>query len=198
MPVYRHCPGCGRGYDQKTWQKESFCGSCGEPLKTGLRRNEPEEVRPYPDRDTPPNLRGGLNNLIEQLSACAKQHPYLFSAGALAAGAGAIMLGPGIVTLGQGVMVIGGILTATGMLSVVYTEKEQAERWIASGLITLVAGAGIALVGFALTAAGIVAVVGGSGVATKAAIEGILRNKIKSQLREKSIKELLDVTRQLS
>ena len=103
------------------------------------------------------------------------------------------MLGPGIVTLGQGVMVIGGILTATGMLSVVYTEKEQAERWIASGLITLVAGAGIALVGFALTAAGIVAVVGGSGVATKTAVEEILRNKIKSQLRKKSRRELLDL-----
>ena len=51
-------------------------------------------------------------------------------------------------------MVIGGILVATGMLSVVYAEKEDAAKWISAGLLTLVAGAGIAIVGFTLTAAG--------------------------------------------
>jgi hypothetical protein len=60
MPTYKHCAGCGRGYNQQAWQTESFCGSCSEPLKTGLRRDEPEEIHPYPDRDAPPNLRGGM------------------------------------------------------------------------------------------------------------------------------------------
>jgi hypothetical protein len=82
MPTYKHCAGCGRGYNQQAWQTESFCGSCSEPLKTGLRRDEPEEIHPYPDRDAPPNLRGGMANLIEQLCLCAKQHPFLFSTGA--------------------------------------------------------------------------------------------------------------------
>ena len=76
------------------------------------------------------------------------------------------MLGPGLVTLRQGMMLIGGILVATEMLSVLYVDKEQAEKWIAAGLLTLVAGTGIALIGYALTVAGIVAIVGGTGVAT--------------------------------
>lgn len=62
------------------------------------------------------------------------------------------------VTLGQGVMLIGAILIATGMLSVLYVDKKQAEKWIAAGLLTLVAGTGIALIGYALTVAGIVAI----------------------------------------
>ncbi|WP_136065290.1 hypothetical protein [Pontiella sulfatireligans] len=95
-------------------------------------------------------------------------------------------------------MAIGGILIATGMLSVVYVEKSEAEKWISAGLLTLVAGAGIALAGFALTTAGVVAVVAGSGVATKATVEEILRRKIEKQMREKSISELIGISRQLS
>jgi hypothetical protein len=198
MTAYRHCPGCGRAFDQKSWQRESFCGSCGEPLKRGLQRDEPQEIHPYPEREPPPNLGAGLNVLVDQLGECAKKHPFWFSAGMVAAGVGGIMLGPGLVTLGQGVMVIGGILIATGMLSVVYVEKAEAEKWISAGLLTLVAGAGIALVGFALTTAGVVAVVGGAGVATKATVEAILRKRIESQLRQKSISELVDLTRRLT
>jgi hypothetical protein len=44
-------------------------------------------------------------------------------------------------------MGIGGILIATGMLSVIYVDRDQAEQWISAGLLTLVAGTGIALVG---------------------------------------------------
>ena len=95
-------------------------------------------------------------------------------------------------------MVIGGILLATGMLSVVYVDKDQAEKWIAAGLLTLVAGTGIALVGFALTLAGIVAVIGGTGVATRASIEVILRKRIEKQTREKSIRQLITISRQLT
>lgn len=196
MAAYRHCPGCGRAFEQKSWQKESFCGSCGEPLKTALRRDEPQPITPSPEK--PPNLKYGINQLIDELVMCAKKHPYWFSAGAIAAGIGGIMLGPGLVTLGQGVMLIGGILTATGMLSVLYTDKGQAEKWISSGLLTLVAGAGVALVGFALTAAGVVAVVAGSGIATKAAVQTILRKRIESQLKEKSISELIDLSHRLT
>jgi hypothetical protein len=198
MPTYKHCAGCGRDYDQKSWQRESFCGSCGEPLKTGLQRDEPQAIHPYPDRDPPPKLRFVINDLLDELGECARKHPFWFSAGALAAGVGGILLGPGLVTLGQGVMVIGAILASTGFLSVVYVEKEQAEKWIAAGLLTLVAGAGIALVGFALTAAGVVAVVGGTGVATKATVEEILRKRIEKQIREKNFSELLDISRRLN
>lgn len=53
------------------------------------------------------------------------------------------MQGPGMVTLGQRVMAIGGVLLATGMLSVLYIEQEQAEKWVSAGLLTLVAGTGI-------------------------------------------------------
>jgi hypothetical protein len=198
MTAYRHCSGCGRAFDQKSWQRESFCGSCGEPLKRGLQRDEPQEIHPYPEREPPPNLGDGLNGLVDELALCARQHPFWFSAGALAAGVGGIMLGPGLVTLGQGVMAIGAILVSTGMLSVLYVEKEQAEKWIAAGVLTLIAGAGIALAGFALTTAGVVAVVGGAGTATKASVELILRRRIESQLKEKSISELVDLTRQLT
>ncbi|VGO23265.1 hypothetical protein SCARR_05372 [Pontiella sulfatireligans] len=93
---------------------------------------------------------------------------------------------------------IGGILIATGMLSVVYVEKEQAEKMISAGLLTLVAGAGIALAGFAMTTAGVVAVVAGSGEATKATVMEILRRKIEKQMREKSISELIGISRQLN
>lgn len=79
-----------------------------------------------------------------------------------------------------------------------YVEKEQAEKWITAGLLTLVAGAGIALVGFALTTVGVIAVVGGSGVATKATVEIVLRKRIEQQLKEKSITELIDLSRQLN
>jgi uncharacterized membrane protein HdeD (DUF308 family) len=196
MP-YRHCSGCGRAFDQKTWQRESFCGSCGEPLKMGMQRDKPLDINPYPDRN-PHKLRFEINSLLDELGECAKKHPFWFSSGAVAAGVGGILLGPGLVTLGQGVMVIGGILIATGMVSVVYTEKSEAEKWITAGLLTLVAGAGIALVGFALTTAGVVAVVAGTGVATKAAVEGILRRRIEKQIQEKSITELIGISRRLS
>ncbi len=196
--AYRHCSGCGRAFEQKNWQQESFCGSCGEPLKKGLQREEPLDIHPYPERNAPQGLRLELSSLIDQLGRCAKTHPFLFSTGAVAAGIGGIMLGLEVlVTLGQGVMVIGGILLATGMLSVVYVEKEQAEKWIAAGLLILVAGTGIALVGYALTAAGIVAVVGGSGMAVKETAEQILRRRIEKKIQDKSISQLIDLSRQL-
>ncbi|WP_168433124.1 hypothetical protein [Pontiella sulfatireligans] len=166
-------------------------------MKRGLQRDAPLDIHPYPD-NPPPKLNVEINGLLDELGECAKKHPFWFSAGAVAAGVGGIMLGPGLVTLGQGVMAIGGILIATGMLSVVYTEKEQAEKWISTGLLTLVAGAGIALAGFALTTAGVVAVVAGSGVATKATVEEVLRRKIEKQMREKSISELIGISRQLN
>jgi hypothetical protein len=199
MPTYRHCPGCGRGYEQKKWQKESFCGSCGESLKTGMqRRDEPQEIHPYPDRNPPPKPGLVINKLLNELGECAKKHPFLFSAGAVAFGVGGILLGPGLVTIGQGVMLIGGILASTGFLSVLYVDKKQAEKWIAAGMLTLVAGAGIALAGFALTAAGVVAVVGGTGIATKATVVEILRRRIEKQIREKSITELMSISKQMS
>jgi hypothetical protein len=64
-------------------------------------------------------------------------------------------------------MVIGAILVSTGMLSVLYVEKAEAERWVAAGLLTLIGGAAIGLVGYALTVTGVVAVVGGAGTATE-------------------------------
>jgi hypothetical protein len=64
--------------------------------------------------------------------------------------------------------------------------------------MTLVAGAGIALVGFALTFAGVVAVVGGTGVATKATVEEILRKRIEKQLRSNNISELVSLSNQLN
>ncbi len=198
MPIYRHCRGCGRGLDQKTWQRESFCGSCGEPLKTELRREEPLHVKPYPDRSQPQKRSVAIGELFDELSEFAKTHPFWFSAGALAAGAGALMLGPGLVALGQGVMLVGGILLATGMLSVFFAEKEDAAKLISAGLLTLVAGTGIALVGYVLTAAGIVAVVAGSGVATKATVQHLLRKRIEKQLRSKNVTELLTLSRQLN
>lgn len=197
MTAYRHCSGCGRAFDQKTWQRESYCGSCGEPLKTQLRRVDPLDIHPCPERSPPLKPGAVINDLINQLKACAKAHPYWFSAGALVAGAGGILLGPGLVTLGQSVAIIGAILVGTGMLSVAYVEKAQAEKWIAAGLVTLVAGAGIALIGYALTAAGVVAVVGGSGIATKATVQSILRKRIEKQLRDKNINDLLRIARQL-
>lgn len=79
-----------------------------------------------------------------------------------------------------------------------YVEKEQAEKWVSAGLLALVAGAGVALAGFALTIAGVVAVVGGAGTATKATVQAILRKRIESQLKEKSVSELIDLSRQLT
>jgi hypothetical protein len=197
--AYRHCSGCGRAFDQKTWQRESFCSSCGEPLKTALRRDEPLNIKPYPDNPRKSGeVRLAVGEILEQLSGFAKRHPYLFSASAVAAGIGGIILGPGLVTIGQGVMLIGGILLATGMLSVVYVEKEQAEKWIAAGLLSLVAGSGIVLVGYALTVAGIVAVVGGSGVAVKTTAEEMLRRRIEKKIRDKSISQLIDISRRLT
>ncbi|WP_136078983.1 hypothetical protein [Pontiella desulfatans] len=166
-------------------------------MKSGMQRDEPLDIHPYRDQAPPPKLNIEINGLLDQLGECAKKHPFWFSAGMVAAGVGGIMLGPGLVTLGQGVMVIGGILVAAGMLSVVYIEKAEAEKLISAGLLTLVAGAGIVLVGFALTTAGIVAVVGGTGVATKATVEEVLRRKIEKQMREKSISELIGISRQL-
>ena len=69
------------------------------------------------------------------------------------------------------------------MLSVLYVDKNQAEKRIATGLLTLVAGTGIALVGYVLTVAGIVAIVGGTGVETKATVEAVLRKRIESRLK---------------
>jgi hypothetical protein len=40
--------------------------------------------------------------------------------------------------------------------------------------------------------------VGGSGVATKATVEEILRKRIEKKIREKSISELLDISRRLN
>jgi hypothetical protein len=95
-------------------------------------------------------------------------------------------------------MLIGGMLLATGMLSVVYDEKEQAEKWIAAGLLSLTAGAGIVLVGYALTVAGIIAVVDGSGMAVKTTAEVMLRRRIEKQIQDKSISLLIDISRRLT
>ena len=195
---YRHCTGCGRAFDQKAFQRESFCGSCGESIKTELRREEPIHIRPYPDR-TPPQKRGvAIGELLDELSEFAKTHPFWFSAGALAAGAAGLILGPGLVALGQCITLVGGILLGAGILSVFVAEKEDAAKLISSGLLTLVAGTGIALVGYVLTAAGIVAVVAGSGVATRATVQHILRKRIEKQLRSKGVTELLTLSQQLN
>jgi hypothetical protein len=44
----------------------------------------------------------------------------------------------------------------------------------------------------------VVAVVGGTGVATKATVEAVLRKRIELQLKEKSITELIGISRRLS
>lgn len=203
--AYRHCHKCGWGYAREEWREAVFCTNCGAPLrpKPRARARPPrvEHITPYPEVDPgrTPQRKPVLviDELLDQLSECAEKHPFWFSAGALAAGAGALMLGPGLVTLGQGVMMIGGILVAAGMLSVVYAEKEDATKLISAGLLTLVAGTGVALVGYVLTAAGIVAVVAGSGVLTKATVQHVLRKRIEKQLRKKSIDELWKFARQL-
>jgi hypothetical protein len=59
------------------------------------------------------------------------------------------------------------------------------KQWISAGLLTFVAGTAIPLVRFALTAGGVVTVVGGTGVATKATVEEILRKRIEKKIREK-------------
>jgi hypothetical protein len=74
----------------------------------------------------------------------------------------------------------------------------QAAKWISAGLLTLVAGTGVARVGYVLTAAGIVAVVAGSGVATKATVQHLLRKRIERQLRSKNVTELITLSRQLN
>ena len=105
----RCCTKCGRGFDQKSWQRESFCGSCGWPLKQ-LPREEPLEIHPYPDRaHGPVGRRQGLGNTISGIRMFAGQHPFVFGAGVVAGGTGA-----GIMLLANMLMVAGVMAVLTG------------------------------------------------------------------------------------
>jgi len=122
-----------------------------------------ENINPYPCGDAPPKLRLPVGEIIRELKQVAREHPFVFSAGAIAAGIGAILAAPALVTIGTGIMWIGGIITATGFLSAAFVEKREAERWIAVGLLALLGGAGIALTGYLLAVAGFCATAGGAG-----------------------------------
>ncbi|MDF7801310.1 hypothetical protein P4C99_17660 [Pontiellaceae bacterium B1224] len=153
----------------------------------------------YPD--VPPqaaNTNLAVGDRVNAVCQFAKEHPLIFGAGALVTGAAAVMMGPALISLGHGIAVVGGILFAAGLLSVFHPEGEGAAPLIPSGLVLLLAGTGIGLVGYALTVGGIVAVVVGSGFVTKVIVEETLKQRIKSQLKDKSITELIDISCQLS
>jgi hypothetical protein len=196
---HRYCTGCGRAFAMGTWQKESFCGSCGWPLKQLMGR-EPMDVHPGLER--PRRLsRGvpaGLSAAVSEASAFAGQHPYVFGTGTVVAGVGALMLAPALLTLGSGVMVAGCIIVALGLLSAFSGGEKDAGNMVMAGILILGAGAGITLVGNIIAVAGVIAIVAGCGVATKAAVEDVLRQRIKAQLRQKNVSELVDLSRRLS
>jgi hypothetical protein len=195
---YRHCTGCGRGFDQKTWQRESFCGSCGWPLKQ-LTGREPLEVHPGLERPrrTSRGVPAGLGAAAGGAAAFAGQHPYVFGTGTVAAGAGALLLAPSIIGLGGGVMVAGCIVATLGLLSAFTGGEKEAGNMVMGGVLILAAGAGITLVGNIIAVAGILAILAGSGVIAKSVVEEVLRRRIEQQLRQRSISELTVLTRQL-
>lgn len=197
MATYRHCSGCGRGFNQGIWQRETFCGSCGWPLKQ-LPREEPLEIHPYPDRAPGPvGRRQELGNAISEVRMFAGQHPYVFGAGVVAGGTGVILLAPAIWAFGHGLMVAGGILSVLGILGAFAGSGKDAANTLAGGVLILATGAGIMLLANLLMAAGVMAVLTGSAVAAKAAVEYGMRKRIEHQLREKNLTELISLSRQL-
>jgi hypothetical protein len=56
---------------------------------------------------------------------------------------------------------------------------------------------GVTLVGNIIVVAGVIAIVAGCGVATKAALADVLRERIVAQLRQKNVSELVDLSRRL-
>lgn len=199
MSVYKHCSGCGRAFEQKAWQRESFCGSCGEPLKNRVLYEEPLDIHPYPERNSPQGLRLELSGLIEQLGRCAKTHPIPFGIGATGIGVGMIAAAPVLMTIATGLAWIGALITSCSFLLAGYEDRRgDAEKGISLGLLILVAALIFVLTSYLCFALGVAAVLAGTGLVVKETATQMLRRRIEKQIREKSITELIDLSHRLN
>jgi hypothetical protein len=125
----RYCSGCGRAFAMGTWQKESFCGSCGWPLKYPPVPEVPPEIRGYPDVPRGRSMKpAAVGNTLEGLRLLARHHPLLFGTGTIVLGAGAIMLAPTLIALGHGVMVTGLVVAALGRVRRLCLRRPQCRQ----------------------------------------------------------------------
>jgi hypothetical protein len=182
-----------------TWQRESFCGSCGWPLKYPPVAEVPPEIRGYPDVPRGRSMKpAAVGNTVEGLRLLARHHPVLFGTGTIVLGAGAIMLAPTLLALGHGVMVTGLVVAALGLVAAFAGGDREAGSTVLGGIAIWAAGAGVSLVGSMLAVAGVLAILAGSGVAAKSVLEEVLRWRIEQQLNQKNVSELVDLSRRLS
>jgi hypothetical protein len=90
-------------------------------------------------------------------------------------------------------------LTSCSFLLAGYEDRHgDAAKGISLGLLILVAALILVLTSYLFAALGAAAIVGGVGVASKASVEMILRKRIEKQIREKSINELIGLSRQIT
>lgn len=196
--AFKHCCRCGWGFTHDEWVHAAFCSNCGLPLGNKPREPKYKERQPRPEPRPPPAYDKPRIDYYATLRKLAKEHPWLFSAGAIGTGIGAVMLAPQVLLVGQAAMAIGAILMGCGMLGSVYADPDDGAELISAGWLLFLGGVAVALIAFMLATAGIVAVAGGSGVALKAGAEEALRWRLRKRMESKSFTELLQLAQRMN
>jgi hypothetical protein len=198
---YRHCKHCAWGFEHDEWVDSTFCPNCGARLKPGSstrpRGGEVEHIEPYADVDPARQTKIPVKDIYGELKRVAHTHPYLAGIGAVAVGLAAVWAAPTLITVGNAIVWIGAIITGCGFLSVAFVDREEAERWLKVGVLTLLGGVVIMVGGYTLAVMGICSAAGGVGVAGKATTEDLLKWNLRRKLDKMPIKELMALSRQM-
>jgi hypothetical protein len=195
MTVHQNCPRCG----QRHGREANYCSRCAHALRSKAKFSRPrvEHLEPYPDLDAARKPKIPVMEVCGTLKGAARSHPYLTSIGAVAVGLAAVWAAPTLITIGTAICWIGAIITGCGFLTIAYGDREESMRWLEIGLLTLLGGAAIMMVGYAMALLGICSVAGGTGVALKAGGEEALRWRLRKKMESKSFAELLEIARRM-
>jgi hypothetical protein len=140
-----------------------------------------------------------LNELLRELEQLMRTHPVIGGLSAIGIGAGCIAVAPVLISIATGLAWIGALITSCSFLLAGYDERRNdAEKGIALGLLILCGALLLVISAYLLAALGIAGVAGGAGIAGKATVEVILRKRIESQLKKKSVSELIALSRQIT
>jgi hypothetical protein len=113
-------------------------------------------------------------------------------------GVAAILVAPQLVVIAHAVMGFGIFLACVGMLGMFWADGEDAFKIMSAGTLIFLAGFALSLAAQMLIVGGIMAIATGGGVAIKATAEDAIRWRLRRQMRDKDIVELLRISRQMN
>ena len=200
--AHRYCRKCGWGYSPEEWSESDFCINCGsslwKPQNYPSQRETIEHINPYPDSRPASKPSNRVSGYIDNCRLFAATQPYLFGAGVAGFGVAAILVAPQLVVIAHAVMGFGIFLACVGMLGMFWADGEDAFKIMSAGTLIFLAGFALSLAAQMLIVGGIMAIATGGGVAIKATAEDAIRWRLRRQMRDKDIVELLRISRQMN